>query len=932
MKVNGRSELAVNAKQKIIKEQDVTVSTGYWTTTRRLSTGNIAKVTSEEIEKQPVMNPLQALQGRVPGLIVTQTNGYSSAPFKVELRGRNTLNSQFTSDPLYIVDGVPLTITELSTVSNYNAGSSGFIQSHVSSPAGGQSPFFSLNPNDVESIEVLKDADATAIYGSRAANGVILITTKKGKAGKVKFNGSISHGVSAVTRYWDMLNTKQYVEIRKEAFKNAGMIPSADPNATNPYSFAPDIMVWDTTQYTDWQKKVWGNIGNVTDANVGLSGGTRQVSFWIRSGYSHRKDITTASGSDDRLTTSLGVSVRSVNQKFGLSTSNNYSYAKSDMIFIGNNNLAILPPNAPSILDENGNPNYKGWTNSSYPFSSLFQPYTSKTNFLTSNLTLDYQLYKGLVLRSSFGYNNSFVKQVNLVPISSLDPARSPTGSAYFGSSENNNWIIEPQMEYNGLISKGKISFLFGANIQHNETAGTRIQGFGYTSDLLLKSISNAPSKNADDFAGEYRYAALYGRINYNWKDKYLLNLSGRRDGSSRFGPGKQYGNYYAAGIAWIFTEEGFFKQNSHLISFGKIRGSYGTTGSDMIGDYQYLTRWTSTDAQSYGGNSSLVPLQHFNNQYHWPTNRKLEAALDIGLFNDRVALSTAWYRNRCNDQLIPFPLAIYTGFNSVIANSPADIENKGWEFALNAKIIENKNLSWSFNFNTGRNQNKLLSYPNIEQSPYFDVYKIGKPLNIVKKLRYTGVNPFTGLYTYEDRNHDGSISAVADSTDDRYTFDTSPKFTGGFGTSLNYKNFQLSLFFNLAKQKGVNALYTPGNFPGFANNIPTYIYDNRWQKPGDVNVFTKVTTRPFDPSFGNFYQSDGIYTDASFIRLSNLALYYNFPNKLIKKARLQGVQARILAQNLFTITNYKGVDPETQNFGGMPPAKIFTGGLTFNF
>jgi TonB-linked SusC/RagA family outer membrane protein len=912
-------------------ELDQVVMQAYGQTTQRFNTGNIAKVTAEEISKQPVINPLQALQGRVPGLVITQTSGYGSAPFKVELRGRNNLNPLFTSDPLYIIDGVPLTISEVAGSSSYNSGSAGFLQNGMLNPAGGQSPLFSINPSNIESIEVLKDADGTAIYGSRGANGVILITTKRGKPGKAKFTANLSQGITAITRYWDMLNTNQYVQMRKEAFQNDGLNPSSDPYANYPDWYAPDITIWDTTRFTDWQKKIWGNTGKVTEANVALSGGNTQSSFWVSSGYSRRTDITSVSGSDQRLSMSLGVAFHSLNQKFNMSFSNNYSFSQSNMIFINNVNYALLPPNSPDILDSAGKPNFAEWRTSSYPFSSLFQPYTSKTNFINTSLNLSYQLLKGLQLRSNFGYNSAFVKQTQFIPISSQDPTYSPTGQANFGNNENKNWIIEPQLEYNAFLAKGKLTVLVGSTIQHTTTDGQNIQGFNYTSDLLLRSISNAPTKTANEYFGEYRYSAIFGRINYNWRNKYLLNISGRRDGSSRFGPDKQFANYGAIGAAWVFTEESFIKQNLRFLSFGKIRGSYGTTGSDAIGDYKYLTRWSSFNTQPYGGVSSLVPLQHFNDKYHWPTNKKIEGAVDLGIFNERISLSVAWYRNRCNDQLVQFPLAIYTGFSTVVANSPADVENKGWEVTLNAKVIEANNFSWSFTFNTGRNKNKLLAYPNLSLSPYKDLFVVGQPLNIVKALHYTGVDSQTGLFDYEDKNKDGNISTASDSTDDRYVIDITPKFTGGLGSNFKYKGFELNLFFSIVKQKGINALGSSVTLFGSDNNTSLWLFDNRWQKPGDIKSAPKFTINP-DPSYQYFAQSDGVYTDASFIRLSNLSLGYNLPEKLVHKAKLQGVQIRFSAQNLFVITKYKGVDPESQNFGGMPPTKVVTGGINFNF
>jgi TonB-linked SusC/RagA family outer membrane protein len=902
-------------------ELDQVIMQAYGTTTRRLATGNIAKVTSEEISKQPVINPLQALQGRVPGLTVTQTSGYGSAPFKVEIRGRNNINDVFTSDPLYVIDGVPLTISDLAG-SSYSLGSAGFLQNGMASPTNGQSPLFNINPLDIESIEVLKDADATAIYGSRAANGAILITTKKGRIGKTKLTGNFSQGVSTVTRNWDMLSSTQYIEMRREALRN--------DNITATPSNAYDLLTWDTTKYTDWQNFVWGKTGKLTDAQLGLSGGNNQASYRLSGGYNYRTDITAFNGADERVSLSSNFSFKSLNQKLTVSLTSMYTFTNSDMVYMPAFNAATLAPDAPDAFDINGKPNYTGWKPANYPFTNLFQPYSSKTNFLNSNLVINYRLLKSFDLRTSLGYNNAHVKQTQLTPISSLDPTTSPTGSAVFGTNDNNNIIIEPQLEYNSRIYKGKLNALIGSTFQSTSTEGTMTIGTGYTSDLLLNTISNAVSKNANESFGQYKYAALFARINYNLENKYIINVSARRDGSSRFGESKQFGNFSAIGAAWVFSEEKVFKKNIHFLSFGKIRGSYGTTGNDAVGDYKYLTRWSSSGTVPYAGNSALLPLQHSNNQFHWPTNRKLEAAMDLGLLDDKISFSFAWYRNRCNDQLVSFPLAIYTGFSNVVANSPALVQNMGWEFTMTGKIISEKKLNWNVTFNTGINRNKLLSYPNLKQSPYYGQYVVGQPLNIVKRLHYTGVDTQTGYYTFEDRQKDGLINMTNDSTDDRYIIKSDPRFSGGFGMNLNYKGLYLSMFFFAVKQKGINSLKFVGkNMPGTINNTSLYVFNHHWQNPGEIAEFAKFSTTN-DISFSNFGNSDGVYTDASYIRFSNISISYSLPDKLIRKSGFQSVQFTLNAQNVFTISKYKGIDPETQNFGGLPPAKIITGSLNF--
>ncbi|EDM34882.1 putative outer membrane protein [Pedobacter sp. BAL39] len=279
----------------------------YGKTSRRFSTGNITTVTAEEIAKQPVSNPLMALVGKVPGMMITPNTGQASGTIKVEIRGRSTVSSQFPSDPLYIIDGVPLTYLDVGGNSSYQYGSSGVIQNGMFTSGYGQSPLFNINPASISSIEVLKDADATAIYGSRGANGVILITTKKGKAGPTRVTTNISQGVNAVTRYWDLLNTRDYVKMRKEAFKNDGIVPTL--------LNAPDLIAWDTTRYTNWQKELWGNTGKVTRVNLNISGGNEDTQFSISPGYGKTTDIMTSSGSDQSANLAFSISNAAFNKR-----------------------------------------------------------------------------------------------------------------------------------------------------------------------------------------------------------------------------------------------------------------------------------------------------------------------------------------------------------------------------------------------------------------------------------------------------------------------------------------------------------------------------------------------------------------------------------------------------------------------------------------
>lgn len=915
-------EHELNLTMKVASnELDKVVIQAYGTTSQRLTTSNIAVVTKEEIEKQPVMNPLLALQGRVAGLQVTQVNGFASAPLRIELRGRNFIDNKFTSDPLYIIDGVPLTILELSGNSGYGNGSYGFLQSGMGSPADGQSPFFNINPLDIESIEVLKDADAIAIYGSRGANGVILITTKKGKPGKAQFDLRINSGVNKVTRHWSLMSLQQYLAMRREAFRNDGYEITLDKGAY-------DLLQWDTTRYTDWQNELYGHTGKNLDVQASLSGGEGRTSFRIGAGYTRNTNILTVSGADQRASLSLSVGYQSHNRRFNLSASSSYSFAQTDMIQLPGSTL--LPPNAPPVYDSIGKLNYEGWgganssARSAFPFSNLLNPYNAKTNFLNSGLSMGYQPLKGLKAEISLGYNNAQAIQQMFTTIASQDPLSNPTGTAQFGNNRNTNWIIEPQINYDVNIGSGKLSFMAGGSIQKVTTDGIQLYGAGYLSDDLIRTITNAPEKYSQDNYGEYRYAAVFGRANYNWANKYIINLNMRRDGSSRFGPGKQFGNFGSVGAAWIFSEENWIREKSGVLSFGKLRASYGTTGSDAVGDYGYLSRWTSAGTLPYTGIQPIHPTQHANPEYHWQVNKKLDIGLELGFLKDRVHFTVDYYRDRCGDQLIQFPTPLVSGFGSVTANSPALVQNTGIEFSANATIIESKNFKWSMSFNTAINRNKLVAYPNISQSPYANTLVVGKSLNGFRLYHYIGVNPQTGDYSFDDRNHDGVFSP-----DDQYLYDLTPKFYGGLGMNFSYRNIQVSVFFNIKRQRGTNFYFVNGGGFGNAKNAPAEIIGKEWKSPGDAASIAKFTLYPNSSLAGN---SDLLYTDASFIRLSNLSVSYSLPSAYLSKIGVKNCSLFIFTNNIFVITKYRGLDPETQNFGGMPPIKTITGGISFNF
>ncbi|GAA3931343.1 TonB-dependent receptor [Chitinophaga oryziterrae] len=889
---------------------DETVIIAYGTTTRRFSTGNVTTVKAEEIEKQPVSNPLLSLQGRVAGMLITQQTGVPGGAIQVQIRGRSSINPAVGNDPLYIIDGVPYSSQSLSKLGLGITGNG--------------NPLNLINPLDILSIDILKDADATAIYGSRGSNGVVLITTKKGQIGasKVEFSGYF--GTGNVTRSPNLLNTNQYLEMRHEAFLNDHMTP--DP------TFDQDINgIWDTTRYTNWPKKVIQGNAQYTDSRISLSGGNANTQYLIDGSY--HKETTTFSKDffDKKNAIHFNINSVSQNQKFKITLSGIY--------LIDNNNLTagdvtdriLLPPDAPAIFNSDATLN---WANNTWdnPQARFYNKYKTFTTNLVSNSVLSYNFIPNLDVKVNLGYTNTQTNETLTNAIASYRPSYGiTTGSSQFTNNYGYTWITEPQITYNLRLGSGKINALIGNTIQKLVSNQQVIQGNGYTNDALLYSLAAAANVSKGDVNYiQYKYNAIYGRLTYNLKDRYLLNLTARRDGSSRFGPGKQFGNFGSIATGWIFSNENFSKKNLPMLSFGKIRASYGTTGNDQISDYQYLGLYEFTNGGiPYQGGQGLFPSYLPASDYSWEKNVKTEGAIELGFIKDRILLTVNYYHNYSSNQLVNYRLPDIAGFQSITANLPATVQNSGWEFTLNTTNIKTQKFSWISSGNLTIANNKLVKFANLKNSSYKDIYEIGKSIQVVKVYHLTGVDSETGVYKFSDKN--GKETFNPDYENDRTTFiNTAPKFYGGFQNTIQYKGLQLDFLIQFVKQIGHNYLYST-QFPGrFYFNQPKEIL-HRWKKSGDISSIQKFTqnsgsdaARAYD--FAGF--SDYAYTDASFIRLKNFSISYSLHEIFKKSMHLQNARVYVQGQNFLTITRYKGVDPENQSISALPPLKVLTAGI----
>jgi TonB-linked SusC/RagA family outer membrane protein len=896
-----------------------TIVMGYGKTTRRLSVGNIAKVSAVTIERQPVTNVLSALQGRVAGLEVTQSSGVAGSTIKVQIRGRNSIAQG--SQPLFILNGVPLAagngiLNQLpSAMGNPGTGAE---------QASGLSPLVNINPADIESIEVLKDADATAIYGSRGANGVILITTRSGNTGAVRANVSFSTSWSRITRLMDLLNTQQYIAMRKEAFANDGA------SMTN--SNAADLRVWDTTRYTDFKDVLIGGTARTNIAQASVSGGSAQTSFLFSLGYHDEGSVFPGELYLRRGAGNLQLQHRSTDQRFLGSFSVNYGMVETNNSVNDLTQHINLPPNAPPLFTPSGLLNWQeNGVTFSNPLAHIMSHYTSQSEQLSTNALLQYRVIPGLTAKLTGGYNTIMADEESLVPIVAQNPANNPVGYSNFGQRKLRSWIIEPQLEYTGSFSWGRITALAGASWQSTINQQSTQQASGFSTDALLRSIYQARSVINRNGYTLYRYGAIFGRIQYDWQQEYLVSVSARRDGSSRFGPENRFANFGSIGAGWIFnkTLAGFAEKIS--LSFGKLRASYGSSGNDQLTDYQYLSSWSGTP-NLYDNVAGLMPTRLYNPNQHWEVNKKLEAAIELGFFRDRLFLSVAWFRNRSDNQLVAYPLASQAGFPDVIQNLDALVQNTGVEVELRATPVTKGRFSWTIFGNLTIPRNKLLSFPELPYSSYSNQYVEGEPLSVLRRYRMLGVDPATGVYQFEDVNKDGLIS----SPDYQVIGNLDPKFYGGLGQDFSYGELSCSIFFEFRHQTGLNYLseYSTARLPGRNVNQPILVLD-RWQTEGDItNIqrFNAVNGRPSAQASSRLLFSSGMYSDASFVRLKNIAISYTIPARWTRTLHLQRSKVFVQAQNVLTFTGFTGSDPETQRFFRLPPLRTLACGIQLQF
>lgn len=697
----------------------------------------------------------------------------------------------------------------------------------------------------------------------------------------------------------DLLNTEEYLQLRRTAFENDGVEPTA--------SNAPDLTVWDQERYTDWQDYAFGGTAEMQNINLSAVESMDNTTFWLGGSYQNVGTIYRADLDYNKIAGSLNINHYSKDDKLFMGLSVNYG--RDDISSVGDNSLSVeafyLPPNAPKIFNEDGSLHWEEWGNAGMdnPFGGFFNESRTKSNNLISNLALSYDLVDGLNLKSNFGYTNFHNTELVKMPKRSYNPAdwENVTNTSHQIENDRETWIIEPQLHYNFQGERLGFDALIGGTLQQSNYAISNITGEGYVAESLIGNLRAAENIIiTDDSNTEYRYAAIFGRLGVDLDEKYFLNLTGRRDGSSRFGSGKKWADFGAIGAAWIFTEEDIFKDSESFLSFGKIRASYGTTGSDQIGDYGYLDAYEATP-----GPGGLYPTQLANSDYSWEINKKLEAAIHLGFLQDRIGLGMSWYQNRSSNQLVGFSLPSTTGFTNITANLPATVENTGLEAELSFLPLQTKNFSWETFLNVTVPKNELIKYPGIENSVYANTYRVGHPLSIELLYRYEGLDPETGFYKVADVNEDGRYNY-----EDRTVIKSFDReFYGGLSNTLSYRGFSLQFLVSFAKQEGTLNLFNAGAF----GNQRTEDYDALSQNTQFQKVSRSSQART---AYNRVLYTNFPVVDASYLRLKNLSLAYKLPSLMLSQVGLKNGKIFLNGQNLITITGYEGMDPEFPKVG----------------
>lgn len=923
------------------------VVVGYGTQVKRDNIASISNVKGKDLAEQPVQNFQQSLGGRAAGVQVSIGSSVVNNQPTIRIRGINSL--ALSSQPLFIVDGIP-------AFSDNTNGSSAT-----------SSPLSAIDPNDIESVDVLKDAAATAIYGSRAANGVVVVTTKKGKKGKTVVSMDNWMGISKVMRLPDLLNAQQYVTLKNEALTNAGLY-----NPTTTY-FALGTDANGNTINTNWFDYVY-RTGKAYNSSISISGANDNTSYYLSANYSNQDGILMKNGYvrkginanvDHKVSKiiTLGAKIAYSNES-NLSATTSGSQSGEAFGISGLGRIPLVSPPNVSPYNNDGSYNLSGNTlglgankgiSTSYynivPILDLNRS-NSYVNHITSNIYLQVKPLSWITLKTMYGIDNFLVD--NDIFQSPVHGDGAPNGSATATYSKNMRWVWDNTAQFDHSFGKHSLSLLAG-----NEQQRDIVRGFG-----LNRTIISDPSFNVVQAGyattvtsglsyGDNYLVSFFGRLNYDFDKKYYLTGTLRQDQDSRFGPDKKKGIFASAAAGWEITREKFWSAigADKVFSSFKIRGSYG-----KVGNNQGLTNYASYGLYTnslYNGAATLAYNQTGNNLLGWETSRKTDIGFNFGVLKDRVTGEVAYYKNNISGLIFQVREAPSAGLPTDPFVNIGNMYNKGLEITLNADAVRTKDFTWTSSFNISFNQNKLTSIvPGITRltqqsssNETTNINEVGHSVGSLYIIRTAGVDPATGrrifingqnqkvYYNYVGGNlawtyADGSKAPAINQASDAVNYaNTAPKEVGGFTNTFRYKNFDLNVL--LTYQLGYQIYW--GTHAGlldqrFWNNSTEVL--NRWTTPGQVTNIPKVVYGD-NVSNGSTLPLDINVFNGNFLKLKSLNFGYSLPKELLSKFGISNLRFYVSGYNLAMITKYPGPDPEVSSNGPGNSSTGFTSNST---
>lgn len=890
---------------------------GYGTQVKHDMSSSVATVKADDLKDKPVYNFASALQGEAAGVQVTTDNGVAGASTQIRVRGTKSLSN--SAEPLYVIDGVQIVAFDISDAQNrvgYNT-----------------SPLSDINPNDIESIEILKDAAATAIYGARGANGVVIVTTKSGKTGKTKVDFSYTAGITMPAHEIKMLNGPQYLAMYKEAFRNDSIATRSTAKMTLPNGINKDSIA-----NTDWLKQVF-RTGHYQDANVSASGGDGKTNFYV--GLGIRDDQGFLIGNSFQRIAFRGnlVHVASKHFDFGL----NSSLTRTDNKYVNTSYSGGLGAAQSSMLPiyPVRNPDGTYFLAGSNPVSQVNQDQQDGLSWRTiDNLYANVHFLKWFTLHNELGIDMINQHEEFYYP-------SAVTGGAAIAADRNDMYFT---YNYTGSLDfkkdfgeKHSFEALVGTNSTATIEKFSYVQGQGFTSSSFTQaqSADSFPSNPTAGTGRQYAFASFFGRLNYKFNNRHLFQFSFRGDGSSRFGPSNRWGYFPAGSYGWVMSEEKFFKRQ-HALSFLKLRASAGVVGNaEFSNDFAYRNLYSA--GQNYAGNGGLGPSQIAVDNLGWESTLKTGIGFDFGFIDGRLSGLFDYYFERTSNLLVQnYPLSPSSGYSSVALNK-GTTQNQGVELQLTSYNLKTSSkFQWKTVLNFGLNRNKVTDLGGVAQvfgtGPNRNRAIVGQPIGVYWLAQYAGVDPATGNpLIYDFSGHKVAATATSVETYAKPMGRPYPIFAGGLTNTFSYKGIELTVLLTYSygneiyDDGGKNQSYTLSN--NF--NQTTDILD-RWQKPGDVTNIPKLSL----VNYNNLNTSYFLH-DASFLKLKNVTLAYNLPSRVLAKMKTRMFRIFVTGSNLATATPYKGWDPETNRDGsgsitqgatylGTPQARTIAVGFNF--